>query len=250
MAARKLGGASRYSAVVAGTMTTSAASSIGRMKPGLTLEAASADMARIAGDLAQEFPATNRGRGVTLEPFRDVVIGSDLRLTSTLFLGVVGFVLLICCVNVANLLLARAPVRARELAVRAALGASRPRIVRQLLTESLVLAVLGGVLGSGGRRGDRVAPTLVPEGLLPGAVTLSFDARVAAFCAGVALLVGVLFGIAPAWRATELSPAQVMASDSRTTTGEAGACDERWWSPRWPRPRCCCAARACCCARC
>ncbi len=196
---------------------------IGRMKPDVTLEAASADMARVAGDLAQEFPATNQGRGITLEPFRDALIGSDLRLTSTLFLGVVGFVLLICCVNVANLLLARVPVRARELAVRAALGASRPRIVRQLLTESLVLAVLGGLLGAGVAAAIlRVAPTLTPEGLLPGAVTLSLDARVAAFCAGVALLVGVLFGLGPAWRATELSPAQVMAAGGRTSTGQAG----------------------------
>ena len=196
---------------------------IGRMKPGVTLETASADMARIAGDLAREFPATNGGRGVTLEPFRDAVIGSDLRLTSTLFLGVVGFVLLICCVNVANLLLARVPVRARELAVRAALGASRPRIVGQLLTESLVLAVLGGVLGAAVAAGIlKVAPALIPEGLLPGAVTLALDARVAAFCAGVALLVGVLFGLGPAWRATELSPAQVMAAGGRTSTGQAG----------------------------
>ena len=122
-----------------------------------------------------------------------------------LFLGVVGFVLLICCANVANLLLARATVRTRELAIRSALGAGRRRVIRQLLTESLVLSSIGGVLGVGvGAAILNIAPSLIPQGLLPGAVTLTFDVRVVAFCAAAALLVGLLFGLAPAWQATEL----------------------------------------------
>ena len=128
--------------------------SIGRMKPGVTIDAARADLTAVAEGLAREFPQTNSERGVALEPLHEALIGSELRLTSMLFLGVVGFVLLICCANVANLLLARATARTRELAMRAALGASRRRVVRQLVTESLMLSIAGGVAGSSRRRGD------------------------------------------------------------------------------------------------
>ena len=195
---------------------------VGRLKPGATIETASADMTAVAEGLAREFVATNKGRGVALEPLHDALIGSELRLTSMLFLGVVGFVLLICCANVANLILARATVRARELAIRSTLGAGRRRIIRQLLTESLVLSAIGAALGViiGAAILD-IAPSILPQGLLPPAVTLTFDTRVAAFCAVAALLVGLLFGLAPAWQATAFS-AQAIASDSRTVTGRGG----------------------------
>src|SRR6476469_9656426 len=121
---------------------------VGRLKPVVSITAAETDLAAVAENLAREFPQTNKGRGVALEGMHDSLIGSDLRLTSMLFLGVVGFVLLICCANVANLLLARATVRTRELAVRSALGAGRRRIIRQLLTESLLRSVIGGGLGA------------------------------------------------------------------------------------------------------
>jgi putative ABC transport system permease protein len=193
---------------------------VGRMKPGVSAAAARGDLEAVAGALAREFPGTNQGRGVTLDPLHTALIGRELRFTSMLFLGVVGIVLLICCANVANLLLARATVRTRELAIRSALGAGRRRVIRQLVTESLVLAAIGGTLGLAiGAAILGAAPSLLPSGLLPSAVTLTFDLRLVAFCALTALAVGLLFGIAPAWQATEFSSASTVGADSRTTTG-------------------------------
>jgi putative ABC transport system permease protein len=196
---------------------------IGRMKPGITLAVAAADMSALAEGLSREFPDTNKGRGITLQPLRDAVIGGELRLTSLFFIGVVGCVLLICCTNVAHLLLTRATSRSHELAIRSALGADRQRLVRQLLTESLLLSAIGGVLGIGvGAAILEMAPAVLPQELLPAAVTLSLDMRVVGFTAGAALFVGLLCGLVPAWQATRFQPAGNVMAGGRSATSATG----------------------------
>jgi len=192
---------------------------IGRLAPGTTRERAQADMDDVAGGIERERPDMNRDRGVTIEPLQEALVGGELRLTSFLLLGVVGFVLLMCCGNVANLLLARTASRRRELAVRSALGAGRPRVVRQLLTESLVLALLGGAAGAAvGIAILKVAPALIPTGLLPAGVTLEFDGRVLAFCAVTAFVVAFAFGAVPARQVTGASLVELMMSGSRASS--------------------------------
>jgi len=192
---------------------------VARLKPGVTVKEAEVELGMIAERLAREYPEANKGAGVIVEPVRTGIVGSDLQTTSVFLLGVVGIVLLLCCANVANLLLARATARAREIAVRSALGAERGRIIGQLLTESLVLAVVGGTLGIGvGAAILAAAPGLIPPGLLPPAVAPAFDVRVVMFGLAAALAVGIVFGLIPAWQATGASLASVMASESRSAT--------------------------------
>ncbi len=193
---------------------------VARLRTGVTIASATSDLSVIADALARDYPKTNAGRGVSLESLVAFIIGADLRQTALLFVGVVLFVLLICCANVANLLLVRGAARSRELAIRAAIGADRPRLIRQLLTESLVLSLLGGLLGLALAAAIlRVVPSIIPDRMLPPALVLTMDLRVVLFCFGATFLVGLLFGLAPAWRTTSMPLGQTLAIDGRTVAG-------------------------------
>ncbi len=196
---------------------------VGRLKPGVTLEQARADMAAVADRIAAIAPDTNEGWGITIEPLRDAIVGPELRATSLMLAGVVTFVLLMACANVANLLLARGLGRSREIAVRAALGGSRTIIVQQMMAESLLLASMGGAWGLGLAWATvRIATTIVPRGTLPPAIVLSFDWRVAAVAALLTVVTALLFGIAPAWQASAVPLAEMTSAGGRGSTRTAG----------------------------
>jgi predicted permease len=168
-----------------------------RLKPGATLQQAQAEIETISGRLSEKYPDTNTGFGVAINPAHEDLVG-DVRPALLILMGAVGCVLLIACTNVASLLLARATTRHREMAIRAALGASRARVIRQLLTESLVLAIAGGAIGLLIALWGTDALVAVSGDELPLAAAIGLDMRVLGFTIAVSLLTGVLFGIAPA----------------------------------------------------
>ncbi|HLK17749.1 MAG TPA: ABC transporter permease [Bryobacteraceae bacterium] len=172
----------------------------GRLKRGVSMDAASADMKQVAANIERQFPE-QKGRSVWTRSMHDVLVG-NLRPVLLILMGSVGFVLLIACANVANLLLARAASRTREVAVRAALGASRMRLIRQFLTESVLLALAGGALGA--LLADAGVQALVKfaPGQIPQASGIQLDGTVFLFLAAVCLLAGIIFGIVPAFQST------------------------------------------------
>ncbi len=194
-----------------------------RLKDGVSIAQAQAEMDTIAAQLASEFPQTNANRGVSVQPLHLNFVTESTRRNLWLLLGAVGFLLLIGCVNVANLLLARGTSRRREVALRAALGATRTRLFAQLLTESLVLAVLGGALGILLAFGiiDAITAVMPPVGtMLPSEAEIRISVPVLLFTIAVTTLAGVLFGAAPAWQATRLDLNEVLKLGGRT--GSAG----------------------------
>jgi predicted permease len=193
---------------------------IGRLAPGATLAAAQTEMSGIAQQLAEEY-TQNRSYGVRLEALHETVVGAARPALLVLF-GAVAFVLLIACANVANLLLARAAARRREVSVRLAVGAGGLRLARQMLTESVVLSLAGGVVGLGlAAFGVRALVALVPPGI-PRLDDLGVDRTVTVFTFLVALATGLLFGIAPALQAARASVAAVLRDEERGVSGRLG----------------------------
>jgi putative ABC transport system permease protein len=190
---------------------------VARLKPGVTVAQARAEMIVIARRLESAYPASNTGWGITLFPMAEMFTGR-IRPVLLILLGAVGLLLLIACANLANLLLARAATREKEIAIRGALGAGRSRIVRQLLTESLVLALAGGALGLVlAAWGVRLMRGVVP-GMFPMLQHMRVDLPVLAFTFGISILTGLLFGLVPAWRSAH--------TDLNTTLKEAAGRSE------------------------
>ena len=194
--------------------------SIGRMKPGITVAQAQADLDPINADIIRRFPG-QQGYGVYVAGYHDGLVART-RPAIIALLGAVAFLLLIACVNVANLLLSRASVREREVALRTAIGAGRLRLIRQLLTESALLAIVGGVLGVGlAWLGMRTLVAIAPPEL-PRLADITLDARVIGFTFGIALLTGIVFGLVPALQISRTGLSQTLKEGGRSASSGVG----------------------------
>ena len=192
-------------------------STVARLNDGVSIEAANAELNTIAARLEQQYPDTNKNRRIQLESLRETLVG-DIRPTLLTLVGAVGLVLLIACANVANLLLARSARRQREIAIRTALGAGRRRILRQLFTESMLLAVAAGVVGLLlAVAGTNLLSAHVPEDI-PRIREISTDAWVLVFTLGASLLTGLLFGLAPALQTSNPALTETLKEGERNSS--------------------------------
>ncbi len=191
---------------------------IARLKPGVSARQAQAELDGLAAGLAREFPKEDKASGIYALPLREDFLG-DVRTPLVVLLAAVGFVLLIACVNVANLLLARSTARRREFAIRSALGARPSRIVRQLLTEGLLLAVAGGALGLAVAAGLNAVFAAKLADMLPRAEQVRLDGSVLAFTAAVAIVASLLFGITPAFQSARADLNETLKEAGRGNTG-------------------------------
>lgn len=196
---------------------------IGRLKPGVTRSQAQANVATIASDLAREYPEAHEGYTTTVRPISDVIYGSSadgatpILFASVVLLVVAGLVLLIACSNIANLLLARSAARQQEIAVRLAMGASRGRLVRQLLTESVCLGFAGGMAGLAvGYAGLRMLWSSLPGEVSANLISPKVDGTVLVFALLLSLLTGFVFGTVPALRASQTSIGEALTDGTRT----------------------------------
>ena len=193
---------------------------MGRLKPGVTLKQAQADMDAVTSHIAAAYPDSNQGWGASVELLQNDFLPPERIRNLWLLLGAVGFLLLITCLNIANLLLAKGAARQREIAIRKSVGATRARIFGQFLTESVVLALIGGGLGVALGVGLlRAILSIVPAGILPSEANFHLDVHVLIIALVATTLAGLLFGCAPAWYASRVDPGESLKDGGRSSTG-------------------------------